>query len=257
MVLVWLAHALPGALAAEQERVVESIVPALAYGSSCSSTVELRNLSDRAVAVDLEGHRASGALVSLVGHPDVAIRLEPRERGAYKLEIDEDTNGAWVRVRERVPSTGLTPVVAISARTECVVSNQLRTSRRDVAFPMRNPWFSSDVGDLQGGMVSFINASERPAKAAACYSSGGLYSVPTAKSRGSELQPICSTAFEVQVPPFGSREFPVERDGSSHFSLKTEGTAIVLEMLRPLEANIRVYAVDSSIRFEGEVPAKH
>jgi hypothetical protein len=47
-------------LAAGQERVVESVVPALAYGARCSSTVELRNLSDRPVVVDMEPRRASG-----------------------------------------------------------------------------------------------------------------------------------------------------------------------------------------------------
>jgi hypothetical protein len=67
------------------------------------------------------------------------------------------------------------------------------------------------------------------------------------------LQPVCSTAFDVQVPPFGSREFPVSRDGSSHFALKTTSDAIVLEMLRPLAATVRVYRVDSSVRFEGAV----
>jgi hypothetical protein len=40
------------------------------------------------------------------------------------------------------------------------------------------------------------------------------------------MQPICSTAFEVQ-PPIGHREFPAERDGSSHFFLKTEDNSHV------------------------------
>jgi hypothetical protein len=236
----------------QQERVIESIVPALAYGPACSSAVELRNLSDRAVAVDVEGHRTSGALVPLVGHAEIRVRLGARERVAYKLEIQEETTGAWVKVRERVASARLSPVVAVSASTECVAANQLRTVGRDVAFPTRNPWFSSDVAELRGGVISMINTSERVARAAACYSSGGLYSVP---GRSAELQPICSAAFEVQIPPFGSREFPVEREGSSHLSLKTVGEAIVLKMLRPVEANVRVYAVDSTIRFEGEVAA--
>jgi len=236
--------------AAEQERVVESIVPALAYGPACWSAVELRNLGDRAVTVEVEGHRSSGALVSLVGRPRNAFRLSAGERGSYRLEIEEETTGAWVKVRERVPSARLSPVIAVSATSECTVANQLRVVARGVAFPTRNPWFSSDVTELHGGLISFINTSERAAKAAACYSSGGLYSVP---GRGTELFPICSTAFEVQIPPFGSREFPVERDGSSHFSLKTFGDAIVLEMLRPVEANVRVYAVDSSIKFGEEV----
>lgn len=252
LVIAILAFGLRAGLAAEQERVVESIVPALAYGPACRSTVELRNLSDRAVAVEVEGHRASGALAPLVGLPQNAFRLSVGERGSYRLEIEEETTGAWVKVRERVPSARLSPVVAVSGMSECTVANQLRTVSRDVAFPTRNPWFSSDVAELHGGVISFINTSERVAKATACYSAGGLYSVP---GRGTELQPICSTAFEVQIPPFGSREFPLERDGSSHFSLKTVGDAIVLEMLRPVEANVRVYAVDSSIRFGEEVTA--
>ncbi|HEY2016251.1 MAG TPA: hypothetical protein VGH38_22260 [Bryobacteraceae bacterium] len=241
--------------AAEQERVVEMIVPALAYGAGCSSELRLRNLSDRRVAVEVEGHKASGALAPAVGLAAIAVRLGAREQRVYKLEIEEETTGAWVKVRERVPSAGLSPVVAVSATIECVIANQLRTVGRDVAFPTRNPWFSSDVSELHGGVISLINTSERVAKASACYSTGGLYSVPGAAGRGAELQPICSTAFEVQVPPFGSLEFPVEREGSSHFVLKTVGETIVLEMLRPVEANVRVYAVDSSIRFEGEVAA--
>jgi hypothetical protein len=64
---------------------------------------------------------------------------------------------------------------------------------------------------------------------------------------------VCSDAFDVQIPPFGAREFPVSRDGSTHFSLKTQGTALVIEMLRPLGASIKMYTVDSTIHFGGEV----
>lgn len=240
-----------GALSAGQERVVESIVPALAYGHFCSSTVELQNLSDRATQVEVEGHKASGALAALAGHPDNAVVLGPRERSSYKLQIEQETVGAWVKVRERVPSPRQSPVVAVSAAVECVAGNELRTQAREVAYTTRNPWFSSDVADLHGGVILLINASEHAVKAAACYSSGTLFSKGDA-----ELKPVCSTAFDVQVPPFGSREFPVERDGSSYFSLKTQGNAIVLEMLRPVEATVRMYAVDSTIQFGSEVPAK-
>jgi hypothetical protein len=58
----------------------------------------------------------------------------------------------------------------------------------------------------------------------------------------------------VQIPPFGARELPVTRDGSPHFSLKTQGAAIVLEMLRPVEVDVKIYWVDSTIRFGSEVP---
>jgi hypothetical protein len=243
------------ALASGQERVVESVVPALAYGARCSSTVELQNLSDRPVVVDVEPHRASGALVAITGHPEITIRLSARERSSYKLEIEEETESAWVKVRERVPSPGLSPVVAVSGETECVIGDQLRSAGREVVYPTESPWFSGDVTDLPGGLLSLINTSEHAAKASACYSSGGLFSTPTAARPTADLKPICTTAFEVQIPPFGAREFPVARSGSSHFSLKTQGAAIVLEMLRPVEGSVKMYKVDSTIQFGSEVPA--
>ena len=243
------------ALAWGQERVVESVVPALAYGPRCSSMVELRNLSDRPVVVDVEPHRASGALVALAGHPEITMRLTPRERSSYKLEIEEETESAWVKVRERVPSPGLSPVVAVSGETECVIGDQLRSAGREVVFPTQSPWFSGDVTDLPGGLLSLINTSEHAVRASACYSSGGLFSAPTG-ARAAELAPICTTAFEVQIPPFGAREFPVAREGSSHFSLKTQGAGVVLEMLRPVDLGVKMYKVDSSIQFGSEVPGK-
>jgi hypothetical protein len=250
--VAFVALGLGAALAGAQERTVESIVPALAYGATCSSALELRNLGEKPAAVEVEGHRASGALVGLAGQAGITIHLGAGERGSYKLEIQEETGGAWVKVRERVRGAG--PVVAVGAVTECVVANQLRTVRREVAFATRNPWYSSEAAEAQGSLVSLINTSEHAAKAAVCYSSGGLFSVPGGSRPSAGLQPVCSTAFEVQIPPFGSREFPAERDGSSHFSLKTEGEAIVLEMLRPVEIDVKVYAVDSTIKFGGEVP---
>jgi hypothetical protein len=210
----------------------------------------MQNLSDRAVVADVEAHKASGALAPIVGHPAIAVRLAPRERSSYKPQIEE-TEGAWVKVRERVPAPGLSPVLAISGATECVIGDQLQTVGRDVVYPMRNPWFEGDVTDLSGGLVSLINTSEQAAKASICYSSGGLFSTPAS----TEWKPVCTTAYEVQVPPFGAREFPVAHDGSSHFSLKTQGPAIVLEMLRPVGAGIKMYTVDSTIRFGSEVPA--
>lgn len=241
--------------AASQERVMESVVPALAFGTACSSTVTIQNLSDRPVVVDVEAHRASGALAPIVGHPEITIRLGPRERSSCKPQIEEETEGAWMKVRERVPAPGLSPVVAISGATECVIADQLRIVDREVVYPMRNPWFSGDVTDLPGSLVSLINTTERAVKASACYSSGGFFSTPTGTPASAELTPICTTSFEVQIPPFGAREFPVARDGSSHFALKAQGSAIVLEMLRPVGASVKMYKVDSTIQFGSEVPA--
>ncbi len=232
------------AFCAGQERIVESVLPSLEYGPSCWSSIDLQNLGDRAVTLELESHRASGALVALVDHPQIALTLEAGERASFRLEIQEETGAAWARVRERVTSPALSPVVAVSGHTECVIENRLSATAREVAFPLRSPSFSSDIEEMRGNVVSLVNTSERAAQVSLCYSAGNLYSVP-----GRELAPICSSAFDLQVPPFGARRFPVEREGSSHFSMKTRGDAIVLQMLKPRGAGLKTYTVDSSIKF--------
>jgi len=242
--------------AAGQERVIESVVPALAYGGKCSSTVTLQNLSDRVVAADVEAHKPGGALAPVAGHPEIAMRLGPRERSSYRPQIEEETLNAWVKVRERVPAPGLSPVLAIGGATECLAGDELRTVGREVVFPTENPWYDGDVTELPGSLISLINTSERAVKASVCYSSGSLFSMPGSTPASADLKPVCSAAAEVQIPPFGAREFPVAREGSSHFSLKTQGTAIVLAMLRPVGASVRMYTVDSTIRFGSEAPAK-
>ena len=235
----------------EPGRVFESVLPALAYGDSCSSEITLHNLSDRLVTVEVEGHRSSGALVGLSGLAGNTLRLGQRQLGKYKLDIAEQTADAWAKVRERSPP-GMPPAVAVSAESQCIAGDRLETVRRDVAFPQRNAWFESETPALRGGVVSLINTSALGAMVRLCYSAGNLYSVPGRGQPAGDLQPICSQAFDLLIPPFGARQFPVERDGSRYFSLRTAGQAIVLEMLRPLDANIKIYRVDSSIRFGGE-----
>lgn len=237
--------------AGERERIVESVLPSLDYGPTCWSQVTVQNLGDRSVVVDIESHRASGALVALEGLEQMSQRLNPGERATYRLEIKDETGEAWVKLREKVPSTQLAAIVALSGTTECIADNQLRTSHRDVAFPMRDPWFSGDLANMHGNLISMVNTSERPARASLCYSSGNLYSVPTRAHPTPDLMPICSS-LDIQVPPFGSMQFPVERDGNSEFSIKTRGESIVLEMLHPVETGVKVYSVDSTIQFGGE-----
>lgn len=234
------------------ERTVESILPALAYGPHCWSTVELQNLGDRAVFVTVEGHRSTGALTPLAGYVGMMFRLAPGERGAYKLQIEEETTRAWVKIRENVPLPNLSPVIAVRATTECVANDQLRTTIREVAYPTRNPWFSGDVARMPGDIMYLINSSEHAVTASICYSAGGLFSVPTG-SQPSQLSPICSSSFDVQVPPFGTRQIPVESEGNTHFSVMTKGDAIVLQMLRPVAGSVKMYTVDSSIKFGEEV----
>ena len=229
------------------------MLPSLAYGPYCSSTVLLQNLADTAVDVELVAHRASGALVPLAGHAGRLVHLAPGERGSYRLQIEEEESGAWVQVRERA-GAGAGPAVAVSGVTECRQGNQLRTAARQVAYPTRNPWFAGDVAELRGSVISLINVSAGAVQASLCYSAGALFSVPGETQASRELKPLCSAAFEVQVPPFGTRDFPVQREGNSYFSLKTRGDSIVLQMLRPANEGVRIYTVDSTIKFGEEVP---
>ncbi len=250
--LPWLlAFAAPLALAADKNaRVVESVLPSLAYGPSCWSSVDLQNLGDRPVTVELESHRESGALVAIADHPQMSVALSPGERSSFRLQIEEETGSAWIKIREKIPARDLTPVVAVAGHTECINENQLRTTPREVAYPFRNPSFSSEVETLPGYLISLVNTTEHAARARVCYSAGNLYSRDAA-----ELTPLCSIAFEIQIPPFGARQFPVEREGNSHFSIHTLGEAIVLQMLRPIGSGVKIYSVDSSIKFGGEVPS--
>jgi hypothetical protein len=234
---------------AKRERLVESVLPSLDYGTACWSSITLQNLSDREVMVQVEAHRASGALTPLTGLAQSSVTMQAQEKATYRLDVYGESGSGWAKIREKIPSPELAPVIALSAVSECVVDNHLLSTGREVAFPTRNPWFSSDVDEMRGNLISLVNVSEHPVEASLCYSSGNLYSLPG--KNASELKPICSSAFEVLIPPFGARQFPVVHEDSSHFSMKTQGEAIVLQMLRPLQTGSRVYSVDSTIKFDG------
>ena len=250
-IMLWAA----GVAACPAERVVESILPSLDYGPMCWSSLELQNLGNREVAADIEPHRASGGLVALAGQGQLSMRLNAGERANYRLEIQEETGRAWVKIRERIPSPEFSPVIAVTGRAECAEDNQLRSTPREVAYPTRNPWFTGDIEEMHGNLISLVNTSEVAARASLCYSAGNLYSMPTNSRAKAELTLICSEAFDVQIPPFATRQFPVEHEGNSHFSIKTQGQAIVLQMLRPSTTGVRVYSVDSTIKFGGEADA--
>jgi len=242
--------------AADQERVVTSILPSLDYGASCWSSVTLTNLGDRVVTVEIEAHRAGGGLTGLTGLNEMVLHLNPGERVSHRLEVSDESGVGWLKVRERIPSPKLSPVIAVSGLSECTVADQLRSTPRELSYPTRNPWFSGDVEEMKGNLISLVNASERAAQASLCYSEGNLYSVPTAAHPTPELTLVCSKSFDVLIPPYASRQFPVERDGSTHFGIKTMGDAIVLQMLRPLATGVKVYSVDSSVKFGGEFADK-
>ena len=132
------------------------------------------------------------------------------------------------------------------------MNNQLRSTPRQLSYPTRNPWFSGDIEEMPGNMISLVNTSEHSAQASLCYSQGNLYSVPTTAHPNPELTLVCSKSFDVLIPPYAARQFPVQRDDSTHFGIKTQGEAIVLQMMRPLATGIKVYTVDSTVKFGGE-----
>lgn len=177
------------------------------------------------------------------------------ERSTHRLEIADESGQGWLKVRERIPEPKLSPAIAVSAVSECTIHDRLLTTPRQLSYPTRNPWFSGDIDEMHGNVISLVNTSERDARASLCYSAGNLYSVPTEDHPAPQLSLVCSNAFDVQIPPYAARQFPVEREGSSHFSIKTQGEAIVLQMLRPVESGVKVYTVDSDITFGGEVPS--
>src|ERR1039458_3627076 len=235
-----------------QERTIDRVLPALAAGEACTSAIQLQNLGERPVTVAVEAYGENGALVALKGQTAIAVKLAPRERETYRLELSNETTLAWVRVRETLAAAQFSPVVTVSGTTECVAGDELRTVAREVAFPMRSPWFEGDVSELPGDLLAVVNTSAQPATASLCYSAAVFYS-RSEERRGGELTPGCTAYFAVQIPPFSARQFPVERDGSSHFSLWTRGAAMVLQMLKPQGVRVKVYAVDSSIHFGAEV----
>jgi hypothetical protein len=112
---------------------------------------------------------------------------------------------------------------------------------------------SSDASHRDDGVIALINTSESPAQVSGCYSYGVLYSVPDENHPAPRLKPVCSETIREMIPPFGSAQFPVARDGNSHFSLNALGDAIVLQMLRPAKSSVKVYQVDSTITFGKEV----
>jgi hypothetical protein len=141
------------------------------------------------------------------------------------------------------------PAVAISGATECKQDGGAHTAVRQIAYGSRNPWFASDVADLPGAVIGLVNLSSTPVQASLCYSSGTLIGMPDGSAAGRELHALCSSTEMVQVPAYGTRQFPVERDGNSYFSLRTRGDSMVLQMLRPSPEAASLFRVDSSIKF--------
>ncbi|HWC96736.1 MAG TPA: hypothetical protein VG456_08305 [Candidatus Sulfopaludibacter sp.] len=248
MVELILAAAMPA-----QHRTIESVLPGLRYSGECTSAIDLTNLSRRVVQVEVEGHRNTGGLVALGGQTAMQVELAPLAHTSLRLVADGSFD-AWVKVRETVPE-GASASVAVQATAECLVGSAgLRAVIREPAFATANPWFSGDAAGFEGAEIALINSSDAAVTATGCYSSGSLVSNPGRGGTG-ELTPVCSESFHVQIPPFGARNFPVQIGSATHFALHTEGRRIVLLMMRPMDASVHLFKVDSTIQFGAEVPA--
>lgn len=249
MILLLAACAGGFTIDAGQQRLIVSVLSPLAYGPSCWSTVAVQNLGTREVAVNVEGHKGSGALVALVGSPSVAVTIAPAQKLMLRLQVPgEESPEGWVRVIETSPEAQ-GPVVAVSGETECLVNDKLTTVFQTVAFPTLNPWLTADVKDLPGRLVMILNTSNEPATAKACYSSGTTATLPRKNGTGGDPIPVCTETAVMQIPPFGTRTVPVTREGTSQFSIETRGESLVLRMLLPQSSGMKTYKVDSTIRF--------
>jgi len=273
------------------DRAPPAVVAALRAGSGCFSTVAVTNLSGRELAAEIQALLETGALTPLElvepasgarprseprreprGEPrgdpaaaaidrsersSILLDLEglpfaPHERRSFLLGGQREAGDAWVGVWEADPP-GTLPALAVEGSIECLAGDRLGTIPRPAALAMRNPWFNGRVADLAGAVMALVNASAQEARADLCYSAGNLYFVP-AEMPDKRLARLCSWSEEVAIPPFGSREFTMEREGSTEFAVHTRGESIVLLLLRPVAAGLRVYRVDSTIQFGSEVP---
>ncbi len=224
------------------ENTLETVVPALAYGGGCQSSIELRNTGQQTLAIKAEAHRPDGTLASF---PEMPGELAPGRTIQLSPRIEDVTTGAWILLRERLPA-GARAALAVHGTSSCTEGVLLHTVSREAAYPMKNPWFDADTVDMADASILVINTSRLPATVRACYSAGAEYSLP-----GETLHPVCTANTEETVPPFGSRSFTVNREGSTHLSLRTRGEAVVLQMTRPIAGTTRMFAVDSAIRFGG------
>jgi hypothetical protein len=230
-----------------QWTVAETFVPALSFTKLCRSHVSLTNLSD--AKIEVEGHAQAGGLAPLIGHGS-RLRIKPGEVLEYSLQLEGDNEGAWLRVRERIASPDANPAIAVKATTGCLEGETLVTRSREIAVPLRNPWFSGRVAELAGVTLWAVNVSRSQAHLDACYSSGSYYIIPGETAKDATPVPICSHQDGFLLAPGAALRIPVAKDGNSEFSLHTEGDAILLQALRSDVTGTHSFSVDSTITFQ-------
>lgn len=237
------------ALVMAQDRPVSVVLPELQYTAHCSSEISLHNTSARFVDVDVVGHKSTGALVGLVDRRTNRLRLRPMERVEIKLAIENDAG--WAEVIEIVPSPRLKAVLAVSGKTECVATNELVTAGREIAPVVSSPHFAIDhsAAALNGMVLLLINASDQPMAWTACYSGGTMIS-----NGSGAMVPLCSEFLDRTLGPFQSWRLAASIDGNPLVGFRATGTAVAMQMLAPSAPQVRLYKVQSTIRFDEDRP---
>jgi len=109
------------------------------------------------------------------------------------------------------------------------------------------------VDAIQEHNIALVNTTEHATQASLCYSAGDLYTPRVVLAGAPQLAFICSVEIQVQIPPYAARMFPVQRADSTQFSITTQGEAIVLQMIHPLDTGVKLYTVDSAVKFRREL----
>lgn len=254
----WMLAALAAAAASHAPVVVTA---ALRAGPGCFSTVLVEIPSGRRPAAEIQARLETSELVTLAAAArstpspiplaEEIFDFAPHRRRSFRPGGRQEAGDAWVVVWETDPSETL-PALVVEGYVECIIGDQLRTAPRSAALAMRNPWFAGDVADSAGAIMAVVNASAQAALAGLCSSAGNWHFVPAEMPDG-RLARLCAWPEQVAIPPFGSRTFPVAREGALH----ARGNSFVLLLLRPVAEGVREYRVDPSIHFGGEVPPPH
>ena len=228
-----------------QERNFAVVLPELQYSRQCSSEISIHNTGPRFVDLELAGHKASGALVGLVDRKTNRMRLRPSERVAVRLDVVDEV--AWAVVIELVPSPRLQPVLAVSGKTECLDANELLTASREIAPIISDPKFALDyeAAALNGKVLLLINASNRRMEWKACYSSG-----TTVSDGNGGMTSVCSESLERTLAPYQSSRLPASVDGKPLVRFRATGSGVAMQMLAPSAPQVRLYTVESTIRFD-------
>jgi len=230
-----------------QERGFSTVLPELQYSRHCVSEISLQNLSARRVDVEVIGHRSTGALVGLADRESNRFQMAASEKVRSRLEVTED-DVAWAQIVETVPGPRLQPAVSVRGKTECVDGKELLSETRELAAVSANPHFTLNVGSappVPGEVLLVVNSSDRPMLCTACYSAGHLVS----NGKG-QMTVLCSQTIERSLAPYQSWRIDTSFEERPLVKFRAAGSAVAMQLLRPSAMNVRLFRVESTIRFD-------